>query len=280
MDAVYRAINRVIGEPNELIEFSVQAVTEGIDAVGRVTIRIRADDGGEDTRWVFSGHGADTDIVVASAKAYMFALNRLIADLQTVPVNIRVLPDYFSLAVFRATVEDFGGLPLVNLREPALNPYQRLMKRLLDLALGSLALLLAAPVMALIVLVIKLDSPGPALFRSKRVGENGKLFDMIKFRSMVVDAEKIGAASTSGDDPRVTRSGRFIRKWKLDELSQLFNVLLGDISLTGYPIIGHLYAERAGHAIHTALAEQIARRKTHYEIRTISTLDTTLPKAI
>jgi 2-isopropylmalate synthase len=79
VDAVYRAINRVIGEPNELIEFSVQAVTEGIDAVGRVTIRIQADDGGEDTRWVFSGHGADTDIVVASAKAYMFALNRLIA---------------------------------------------------------------------------------------------------------------------------------------------------------------------------------------------------------
>lgn len=80
VDAVYRAINRVIGEPNELIEFSVQAVTEGIDAVGRVTIRIQADEpvnGLE--RQVFSGHGADTDIVVASAKAYMFALNRLIA---------------------------------------------------------------------------------------------------------------------------------------------------------------------------------------------------------
>jgi 2-isopropylmalate synthase len=80
VDAVYRAINRVIGEPNELIEFSVQAVTEGIDAVGRVTIRIQTDqpvDGGQ--RQIFSGHGADNDIVVASAKAYMFALNRLIA---------------------------------------------------------------------------------------------------------------------------------------------------------------------------------------------------------
>ena len=80
VDAVYRAINRVIGEPNELIEFSIQAVTEGIDAVGRVTIRIQADEpvnGG--IRRVFSGHGADTDILTASAKAYMFALNRLIA---------------------------------------------------------------------------------------------------------------------------------------------------------------------------------------------------------
>jgi 2-isopropylmalate synthase len=82
VDAVYRAINRVIGEPNELIEFSIQAVTEGIDAVGRVTIRIQADDPVTENgveRRTFSGHGADTDIVVASAKAYMFALNRLIA---------------------------------------------------------------------------------------------------------------------------------------------------------------------------------------------------------
>lgn len=82
VDAVYRAINRVIGEPNELIEFSIQAVTEGIDAVGRVTIRIQADDPVKENgieRRVFSGHGSDTDIVVASAKAYMFALNRLIA---------------------------------------------------------------------------------------------------------------------------------------------------------------------------------------------------------
>jgi 2-isopropylmalate synthase len=82
VDAVYRAINRVIGEPNELIEFSIQAVTEGINAVGRVTIRIEADDPVSENgveRRVFSGHGADTDIVVASAKAYMFALNRLLA---------------------------------------------------------------------------------------------------------------------------------------------------------------------------------------------------------
>jgi 2-isopropylmalate synthase len=80
VDAIYRAINRVIGEPNELIEFSIQAVTEGIDAVGRVTIRIQADEPVNGARRrVFSGHGADTDIIVASAKAYMFALNRLIA---------------------------------------------------------------------------------------------------------------------------------------------------------------------------------------------------------
>ena len=82
VDAIYKAINRVIGEPNELIEFSIQAVTEGIDAVGGVTIRIQADQPVDENgveRRVFSGRGSDTDIVVASAKAYMFALNRLIA---------------------------------------------------------------------------------------------------------------------------------------------------------------------------------------------------------
>ena len=92
VDAIYRAINRVIGEPNELIEFSIQAVTEGIDAVGRVTIRIQADDPvSEDgvERRVFSGHGADTDIVVASAKAYLFALNRLIAARREAEMNHR-----------------------------------------------------------------------------------------------------------------------------------------------------------------------------------------------
>jgi len=90
VDAVYRAINRVIGEPNELIEFSIQAVTEGIDAVGRVTIRIEADDPVSENgveRRVFSGRGADTDIVVASAKAYMFALNRLLAARREVELH-------------------------------------------------------------------------------------------------------------------------------------------------------------------------------------------------
>jgi exopolysaccharide biosynthesis polyprenyl glycosylphosphotransferase len=196
-----------------------------------------------DARRVIVEHEIDEMVIALSTGAHK-ALNRLIADVQTVPVNIRVLPDYFSLAVFRATVEDFGGLPLINLREPALNPYQRLMKRLLDLALGSLALVLAAPVMATLALAIKLDSPGPIVFRSKRVGENGALFDMLKFRSMVADADdrldEVLQETDDGrvihkqeDDPRVTRVGRFIRATSLDELPQLLNVLKGEMSLVG-----------------------------------------------
>jgi exopolysaccharide biosynthesis polyprenyl glycosylphosphotransferase len=165
-------------------------------------------------------------------------------DLQTVPVNIRVVPDYFSLAVFRATVEDFGGLPLINLREPALNPYQRVMKRTMDLVLGSVALIFALPVMGLIALIIKLDSRGPVIYKQQRVGEQGKPFRMFKFRSMVCDADacldQVVEVTADGriihkkkDDPRVTRVGQFIRSTSLDELPQLFNVLRGEMSLVG-----------------------------------------------
>jgi len=184
------------------------------------------------------------EMVIALPNGAHEQLNRLVADVQTVPVNIRVLPDYYSLAVFRATVEDFGGLPLINLREPVINPYQRLMKRLLDLTVGSVGLVLAAPVMALVALAIKLDSPGPALFRQERVGENGKLFEMIKFRSMVADADERLAEviqetedgrviHKTENDPRVTRVGKFIRATSLDELPQLLNVLKGEMSLVG-----------------------------------------------
>jgi exopolysaccharide biosynthesis polyprenyl glycosylphosphotransferase len=197
----------------------------------------------DDVHRVVREYGVDELVIALPQRAYE-RLNKLLADLQTVRVNIRVVPDYFSLAVFRATVDDFGGMPLINLREPVLNPYQRLMKRTLDVLLGSIALILAAPVMTIIAIAIKIDSPGPALFKQRRVGENGELFDMIKFRSMVVDADnfmsEIVEKTMDGriihkkpNDPRVTYVGRFIRATSLDELPQLFNVLKGEMSLVG-----------------------------------------------
>lgn len=128
--------------------------------------------------------------------------------------------------------------------QPSFTPSQRRVKRLFDLIIGLPFTILALPVMGLVALAIKLDSPGPALFRQQRVGEGGRLFEMWKFRSMVVDAEKaqdqINGRDDQGnlvhkrkDDPRVTRVGRFIRRFSLDELPQFFNVLKGDMSLVG-----------------------------------------------
>jgi exopolysaccharide biosynthesis polyprenyl glycosylphosphotransferase len=197
----------------------------------------------DDVREVVHRHEVD-ELVIALPQHAHERLNQLIIDLQKVPVNIRVVPDYFSLALFRATVDDFGGLPLISLREPLLNPYQRLIKRAMDIVLGSIALVALSPLMGVVALAIRLDSCGPVIFRQQRVGENGKLFWMLKFRSMVPNAEayldEIVQRTEDGriihkkqDDPRVTRVGRFIRATSLDELPQLLNVLKGEMSLVG-----------------------------------------------
>lgn len=112
--------------------------------------------------------------------------------------------------------------------------FMRFYKRLLDIVLSLFGILLVAPLLPLIALLIKLDSPGPVLFRQLRVGEGEKLFHVAKFRSMRQDAEvATGAVWAQQDDPRVTRLGRFLRNSRLDELPQLFNVLMGDMSLVG-----------------------------------------------
>lgn len=106
-------------------------------------------------------------------------------------------------------------------------------KRLLDIVVSAVLLLVLAPVLAALAIWIRLASPGPILYRGRRVGRGGVPFDMLKFRSMVVNADKIGASSTADDDPRITRPGKVMRKFKLDELPQFINVLRGDMSLVG-----------------------------------------------
>lgn len=106
-------------------------------------------------------------------------------------------------------------------------------KRVFDLVVASLSLLLLAPLLLLLALVIKCDSPGPVLFRQERVGQYGKVFRIHKFRTMAVDAPQRGLALTIGDDPRITRSGAWLRRTRLDELPQLIDVVLGRMSLVG-----------------------------------------------
>jgi sugar transferase (PEP-CTERM system associated) len=106
-------------------------------------------------------------------------------------------------------------------------------KRLLDIVAASIGLIVGVPLMVLVAIAVRLDSPGPILFRQERVGRAHKLFTLAKFRSMRTDAEKDGAMWATEDDPRVTRIGKFIRKTRLDELPQLWNVLIGDMSLVG-----------------------------------------------
>ena len=184
------------------------------------------------------------DVIIALPRQAYGEVNKLVLNLNNLPVQLRVVPDYFSLTLYRASVDDFSGIPMINLRDPILNDYQRLVKRMFDLAFGSLITLLVLPIMAVIAIVVKLDSPGPIIFQQERVGENGRIFHMFKFRSMIKDAEKqrsnVSITKENGDvihkqpnDPRITHIGKFLRRTSLDELPQLFNVLFGTMSLVG-----------------------------------------------
>lgn len=184
------------------------------------------------------------DVILALPLRAHERLVNIVRQLQTLSINVRVVPDLFELSFVKTTVENFDGIPLIDLREPVMEPFQRVVKRGFDLFVGSVAFLAALPIMAIVAILIKLDSSGPILFLQDRVGENGRVFKMIKFRSMVVDAEKrrneVVSYTEDGkvlyknaNDPRVTRIGRFIRRTSLDELPQLINVLKGDMSLVG-----------------------------------------------
>ena len=184
------------------------------------------------------------DVVIALPQRAYNHINELVLRLHELPINVRIVPDYFSLALFRASVEDFSGIPVINLRDPALNEVQRFVKRVFDLAIGFVVLLFVWPVIFFIAVLIKLDSPGSIIFRQQRLGENGRVFHMYKFRTMVKGAEKMqhemNRFNEDGkivfkrpDDPRITSIGRFLRRTSLDELPQLFNVLKGDMSLVG-----------------------------------------------
>lgn len=186
-----------------------------------------------DTVSLVRQHKADEVVVALPSEAQSSATD-LIYEMQALPVNLRIVPDYFDLAFLQLGVEDFGGLPLLCLKEPSLSSYQRLAKRSFDLVVGSLSLLAALPVMAIIAVAIRLDSPGAVIFAQERLGEGARPFAMYKFRSMTVRAgdEETPPHKQPGD-PRVTRLGRFLRRFSLDEIPQLFNVLKGEMSLVG-----------------------------------------------
>jgi len=172
-------------------------------------------------------------------------------------VMLHMAPGLLDLAFARTPVETLGGIPLISLRESALTDGQALLKRLFDISASAILLLLLAPIMGVIALLIKLESPGPVLFQQERVGEHGRRFRMIKFRSMYADAEgrwiDVAQRDAEGnllhknsDDPRVTRIGRKLRRSSLDELPQLLNVLRGEMSLVGpRPEIPYITAEYA-----------------------------------
>src|SRR4051812_32602564 len=187
----------------------------------------------DDAETVIESHNVDHVFVAlphASSKAMMALLDRLVRSC----VSIHVVPDLLQFMVLRSRVEDIDGLPTINLSETPLEGWSRFVKRGFDLLVAGAAAMFFSPVMLAVALAIRLEDRGPIFYRQVRMGLDGKPFEILKFRSMRVGAEReTGAKWAERDDPRRTRVGRLIRAWSLDELPQLWNVLRGDMSVVG-----------------------------------------------
>jgi len=166
-------------------------------------------------------------------------------DFRTAGITVRILPSKSELRHPKSTFWLIGGVPCLTISAPFIIGTDFLLKRCFDLCCSIILLLLLSPVYLLIVILIKFDSPGPIFFRQDRIGLHGRKFKIWKFRTMIVDAEKLQASLEAKneikdgilfkikDDPRVTPVGKFLRRYSLDELPQLFNVFLGEMSLVG-----------------------------------------------
>lgn len=149
-------------------------------------------------------------------------------------ITVHWIPDIFSLRLVNHSVREIAGIPVLTLSETPLTGTRLLIKSLEDFVLSILILVLIAPILLVVTVAIKLDSPGPVFFRQKRMGWNGKIFRIWKFRSMHVHQPENGVVQQAQkNDPRITRVGAFIRRTSLDELPQVFNVLAGEMSLVG-----------------------------------------------
>jgi exopolysaccharide biosynthesis polyprenyl glycosylphosphotransferase len=187
---------------------------------------------------------ADTVAVTSASETAAEYLRRLSWQLEGTGIELLVAPGLIEVAGPRLHIRPFEGLPLLSVEQPRFEGWGRLVKGGVDRVVASAALLLLSPVLLALAVAVRLDSPGPVLYRQERVGVNGRHFTMLKFRSMVVDADRQvealqgenisdGLLFKMRTDPRVTRVGRWLRRLSLDELPQLLNVLGGSMSLVG-----------------------------------------------
>lgn len=160
-------------------------------------------------------------------------LGRIMNELEGTGVRIKIIPDMYDILSGSVKMTSIFGAPLIEVNPQIMPAWQFTVKRLFDIVFSACALILLAPLMLGIAIAVKLGSPGPVFFRQERIGRHGRPFRIIKFRSMVHQAEQNGPQLSSESDPRITPLGRFLRRTRMDELPQFWNVLKGDMSLVG-----------------------------------------------
>ena len=196
----------------------------GISVIGKIN----------SLRTLLSGNTIDEIAITLPLAAYE-KLPGIVSTCEKSGVHTKFIPDYQEIIHSKPIAEDMDGLPIINIRNvPLTEPMNAMLKRMMDIAGSLVGILLFGPLMIIVAILIKLDSPGPIIFKQERVGLHNRPFMMFKFRSMRVqkDEEEKKAWTVEGD-PRVTGIGKIIRKTSIDELPQFFNVLRGDMSLVG-----------------------------------------------
>jgi len=173
------------------------------------------------------------EVIIAIESSEHNSLGNIINELEGLPVIIKVIPDMYDILSGSVKMTSIFGTPLIVVNKEIMPLWQQSIKRIIDVVTSVFVLVAFSPIYLTTALVVKLTSKGPAFFTQERIGIHGKPFMIYKFRSMFIDAEKDGPSLSSQKDERITNFGRFMRKVRLDEFPQFFNVLIGDMSLVG-----------------------------------------------
>ncbi len=173
------------------------------------------------------------EVIIAVESSDHDDLETIISLLEDLDVNVNVIPDMYDIVSGSVQTSSIYGIPLIRVNSEIMPAWQFSIKRLIDIFASIISLVLLSPLFLILAILIKTGSKGPIFFSQQRIGKHGKPFMIYKFRTMVVDAEKNGPQLSSSKDTRVTSTGRFLRKTRLDEIPQFWNVLIGDMSLVG-----------------------------------------------
>ncbi len=173
------------------------------------------------------------EVIIAVDSGEHEHMSRIMNELEGTGVRIKVIPDMYDILSGSVKMTSIFGTPLIEVNPEIMPAWQFSLKRIVDISASFIALLILLPVFAVFALLVKFSSHGPVFFRQERIGKFGRPFTIVKFRSMYCDAERNGPQLSSTSDPRITPFGRWMRKTRMDELPQFWNVLVGDMSLVG-----------------------------------------------
>lgn len=183
-------------------------------------------------RQVIDLHDVEEAIIAVDSGEHEH-ISRIMNELEGTGVRIKVIPDMYDILSGSVKMTSIFGTPLIEVNPEIMPAWQFSLKRVMDVCVSSVALLLLSPVFLVLALLVRTSSPGPIFFRQERIGKHGRPFRIIKFRSMGIDAEANGPQLSSTTDPRITPIGRWMRRTRMDELPQFWNVLKGEMSLVG-----------------------------------------------